>query len=114
LEAAEAALPLDVEITLGSYFSFDDAVTLGDTSGLEPFFPPRVSFFYSRENDPFVVTLSTVPEPSSVCLVIALAVGGSFFRSGREKGTFYLSPSSRRSIHRSGPKLTPAISAAIR
>ena len=80
LEAAEAALPLDVEITLGSYISLDDTVTLGDTSGVGFFFPPRVSFFYTRENNPFVVALSTLPEPSSVGLVIVLVIGGSFFR----------------------------------
>jgi hypothetical protein len=67
LEAADAALPLDVQITLGSYYSSDSI------------FPsPRVRFYYSRENDPFFVTLSTVPEPSSVGLVIVLAVAGSF------------------------------------
>jgi hypothetical protein len=81
LEAAEAALPLDVEITLGSYISLDDVVTLGDTSGLGLPFPPEVSVVYSRERDPFVVTLSTVPEPSSMALVIVLIIGGSFVRS---------------------------------
>lgn len=64
-EAAPAALPLDVALTLGSY------------SDLAEFVLPRngVGLFYSREIDPFFITL-TVPEPSSIGLAILMAFSG--------------------------------------
>jgi hypothetical protein len=70
--ASEAALPLDVELTLGSYYA-------NNTS----FPPPRVRFYYSRELDPFYITLSTVPEPSSIGLVTATAIVGIVRRARR-------------------------------
>ena len=74
--ASEAALPLDVQLTLGSYYSND----LG--------FPSTgVRFFYSRENDPFVITLFKVPEPSSLGIGIVLAIIGLHPRVTRARNS---------------------------
>ncbi len=84
LEASEAALPLDVEITLGSHISLEDQISLGETTseGFPPFPTPRIGLFYSRQNDPFTITLSHVPEPTSVGLVIVMIIGGAIARKG--------------------------------
>ena len=70
----EAALPLDVEITLGSYIS------LNDRCALDRFFRPRVPVFLFAANRSVHRYIVTVPEPSSAGLVIVLVVGGSLFR----------------------------------
>ena len=72
-KVAGTDLPLDVELTLGSYISPDNVLTLGDTIHMGLSSPPEVNFFYSRENDPFFITLSTVPEPGSLALTFVLA-----------------------------------------
>ncbi len=71
LEASENALPLDVEITLGSEIPLDDFLVLAEGDDpVDPFdlFGPPVRFFYSRQIDPFTITLSTIPEPGSAGL----------------------------------------------
>ena len=76
-EAAEAALPLDVELTLGSYFAFDDAVIVSSKPGQAP---SGDRYFYSRQNDPFCITLSTVPEPTSLGLATLCLLCGTLTR----------------------------------
>ena len=91
LETSSAALPLDVELTLGTYASLDDAVIISYASSLvSEFGTPRVNLLYSREHEPFYITLSTVsvpwvPEPSSLALVIALGLAGLPFARRRKR-----------------------------
>lgn len=76
LESSENVLPLDVELRVGSHISFDSHVMLGDTTGLgSSFYMPFVGLTYSRQTAPFIVTL-TLPEPSSLGLVAAMACCG--------------------------------------
>lgn len=70
-EASETALPFDVEVSFGTYISPDNAIELGDTSSLEFSSPPFVKFNYSRLNDPVVVTLANIPEPTTCTLALA-------------------------------------------
>ena len=87
LTAASAALPLDVEMTLGTYSPLDDAVVISYASSLvSEFGTPYVNLVYSREHEPFYITLSTasepwVPEPSSLALVVAMVIGSGVLRS---------------------------------
>jgi hypothetical protein len=74
LTAAEAALPLDVEITLGSAVNLNDTIVPGDSSDLGFFGPPWLDLYYSRLNEPFIITLSTVPEPTSAILLLLAGV----------------------------------------
>lgn len=68
--AAEAALPLDVEITLGSSINLTDSIVPGDSTDVRILNPLWLSLYYSRLNEPFLITLSTVPEPSSAILLL--------------------------------------------
>lgn len=79
--AAEAALPLDVELTMGSNFSLNSAVTISYSPGTGFLSPPEVTFSYARQLDPFRITLIRVPEPSSLALVLLCVVGGWSGRS---------------------------------
>lgn len=76
-EAAPVALPLDVEITLGSFSPLADYVT--PRGQFPTIFWDHADLYYSREIDPFIVTL-TVPEPSSLGLACAMACCGMSLR----------------------------------
>jgi hypothetical protein len=68
-EVTPAALPLDVALTLGSYTDLAAFVVPSNSVG----------FFYSREVDPFFVTL-TVPEPRSLGMFGATSCCGCLLR----------------------------------
>lgn len=73
-EASENYLPLDVTIALGSHVQFDDKLTLIESSGeLFELFGPRINFFYSRMNEPFTITLTAIPEPTTLLLSLSAA-----------------------------------------
>jgi hypothetical protein len=70
MTAAEAALPLDVELTLGSSISLTDLIVSDDLADFGFFRLSRLDLRYSRMNEPFLITLSTVPEPTSASLLL--------------------------------------------
>ncbi len=74
LNGAAAALPLNAQITVGSYTSLIDAIPI-DAGSRTPLFAP-VNFYYSRQIAPFNVTLSAVPEPSAFGLGIMMVIAG--------------------------------------
>jgi len=82
LNGAAAALPLNAQITLGSYVSLTDSIPV-DAGSQFPFLAP-VQFYYSRQVAPFTVTLTSVPEPSAIGLIACVVFGAVTAR--RRKG----------------------------
>lgn len=78
-ENTPQVLPLDVEITLASYISLNQFVSIGESEGMAEITTPAMNFFYSRKNDPITVRL-TVPEPTSFGISGLLACCGCLWR----------------------------------
>lgn len=81
LTASEAALPLDVEFTLGAYSSLNNRVWTRGVAGLFGDFD--VSLTYLRLAERFNITLSQVPEPTSAMLTLIGVV--AFVRCDRRQ-----------------------------
>jgi hypothetical protein len=84
--AAEAALPLNVELTFGATMELNNAVqNPGDGDEIRFNDPPVIGMRYSRTADPFEITLVPVPEPATSVLTACLAIAATMWLRSRQK-----------------------------